>query len=435
LQRKDKSLGNDIVFGTRTLLKKISFLNNNKKENKDAIETAKKEFTENRLYPFYLLGEANQHGNRFFDFDLENKKIIYKPERGTKVEICFSNYRTYKKTLMRLQEMIDAKGISVSVMMDKNSINLSFDDEQLYGFAVDEKARREAVKKIKQQHLDEEIQTSLIKEQYKFFYDEQKSRKLKGKLAYRHLAVDMNPDYIGCVILDLIDGKVTTVAAFYYDLVKTNMKLFKTAPAEHRKHINNKRIHGISHVWKDLFKIFTYFNCGHLVIEELEIKNNDLGSKEANRKVNNMWHRELTSQLVNKYCNKLGIDKIEINPVYSSLIGNTIYNFFIDPVNAAIEIGRRGILKFTKGNFYPTIDIGTITNTMTLLNKQGDVSFLKDCESWREIYNKTKESELRYRTTIKETKIPYVVVLNVFHSGVKKIVFSSENFSSLHVNL
>ena len=88
-----------------------------------------------------------------------------------------------------------------------------------------------------------------------------------------------------------------------------------------------------------------------------------------------------------------------------------------------------------KGKFYPTIDIGTITNTMTRLNKQGDVSFLKDCESWCEIYNKTKESELRYRTTIKEVKIPYVVVLNVFHSDVKKIVFSSENFSSLHVNL
>ena len=57
----------------------------------------------------FLMGEANQTGNRFFDFDLVNQTIIYKPVKGKKIEIIFSNYKSYYNELLKLQEYIDNK--------------------------------------------------------------------------------------------------------------------------------------------------------------------------------------------------------------------------------------------------------------------------------------------------------------------------------------
>lgn len=435
LKHKETSLSKDIVFGTKTVLRKLSYLNNYKEEKVEEITKTKAEFIANRLYPLFLIGEANQNGNRFFDFDLNNKKVVYKPKRGTKINIQFGNYSTYKNLLLKLQDAIDKKEISVSVTISCDFINLTFDDELLYGYAIDEKVRKKAVKKIKKEHIDKEIQKKLIKQIYLQSFIEQKEKKLLRKNKNRYLSIDLNPYYIGCSIMDYIGDEIKIVITFYYDLSILGRKLFRTASDEHRKYISNKRVHGITHIWKDLFKTFSYYNCGHLIIEELNLGNKKLDTKEANRQTKNIWHRTLTSNLINKYCNRLGIDKIEINPCYSSLIGNTQYNFFIDPVNASIEIGRRGIGKFIRNKFYPQINADTIADTMTRLNPSGDVPYLKECNSWVEINAKIKESGLRYRTTLSDNKKPSNVVLNIIHSNIKKIVFSSENFLSLHIKL
>ena len=427
LKKEERNLSKDIVFGTKAVLQKLSYLNNYKTEKAEEIKSEKIKFSNNRLYPFFLIGEANQNGNRFFDFDLKNKKIIYKPKRGKRIEILFANYSTYKNILLKLQKMIDDRRLSISVMMTSSSINLIFDDELLHGYAVDEKSRKEAVKRIKLEHIDKNVQKKLIKETYVKFFNEQKEKKLWGKIKNRYLSIDLNPYYIGCSVLDCIGDEIKVIATFYYDLSAAGKRLPKTASEEHRRHINNKRVHGITHIWKDVFETFSYYNCGHLVIEELNLKNKILETKEANRQTKNIWHRTLTTNLINKYCNKLGIDKIEINPCYSSLIGNTQYNFFTDPVNASIEIGRRGIGKYIKDKFYPQIDVGTITDTMIRLNPSGDVPCLKDCKSWVDINTKIKESGLRYRATLFDNKNPNKMVLNLIHSNIIKIVFSPKN--------
>ena len=111
---------------------------------------------------------------------------------------------------------------------------------------------------------------------------------------------------------------------------------------------------------------------------------------------------------------------------YSNLTNN-----YIDPVNASIEIGRRGIFKYIKNNFYPKIDIGTIMDTMIRLNniKPRDVSYLKDCNNWIEMYRKIQESGLRYRATIEDGQFDYQVVNNLIHSKIKKVCFLKENKS------
>jgi hypothetical protein len=433
LNIKNELLPKDIVFGGKFNLTKLSFLNNDKIINKNEILNVKKEYEDNRLLPIFLLGEANQTANRFFKFDLKNNKIIYKPNKNTKINIEFTNYKSYKNTLLRLQDYINNKLISVSIRLSKDYIYLIFDDEILNGYSLNEVERTKEVKKIKKSHISKEVQSKLIKELYKKYYREQEDKKLKDKLSYRYLAIDTNPDFIGCSILDE-SSNVIIKHTFYYDLRElNNIKLGKSSEHKDNIHLNNKRKHGIFHVWKDIFEIFKYYNCGYLVLEDLNIKDKDLGNKTANRKVNNVWYRELSESLINKYCNKLGIIKIMVNPCYSSFIGNMMYDY-TDCVNASIEIGRRGIFKYTKDKFYPKLEVGTIMNAMSKLNELRDVSIIKDYGTWVKVYREVHKSGLRYRATLDDTSYFPNVVNNIIHSNIKKIWFSQEKCLSLNIN-
>lgn len=422
LSKKEKSLGNDIVFGSRKLLKEITHLNNKYYNSeteqerlniKQILDSKKEEFKENRILPLYIIGECGRCGNRLFDFDLPNKLIIYKPKKGVEVELRFSDYKTKKKDLLKLQEMIDSKSIAVSVFLSNDSISLSFDDTKINNFDINEKERRVEVNKVKDLGLDKETTTDLIRQVYIKYYDELKSRKLVNKIETRCMGIDLNPEHIGISVLESNqDGTFKIIHLRDFDLSNLCAKLPREATQGERTHQNNKRKHTICHVWKKIFQIFKYYKCSYLHIEDLNFKSKsrDLEVREANRKVNNVWHRELSKNLIDKYCNREGIlrHKNDVNPVYTSLIGNLSYGYF-DPVNASIEIGRRGIYCYTKGNFYPRLEVDTIMNTMSRINcvDLRDVSFIKDCKSWKEIGGAIKESGLRYRARMDES--PFIV--------------------------
>ena len=423
LNYKNKTLSKDIVFGSKKLLKRLSYLNNDKLLNKNAITETKKQYSDNRILPIFILGEANRYGNRFIKFDLLNNKITYKPQRGVKIDIEFSCYKSHKDKLIKLQSAIDNKEIAVSIMLSTDYVYLIYDDEVLNGYAINTVERTKEVKKINDIHIDKETKTQLIKDVYKKYYDIQKEKKLKDKLNYRYLAIDTNPDYIGCSIIDKVnDNDINIVHTFNYDLRELNSK-------ENHK-LNNKRIHGICHVWKDIFEVASYYNCGYIVLEELNFKGDDIGNTEGNRKTKNLWYRELSANLITKYCNKLGIIKLEINPCYTSFIGNMQYEY-IDPINASIEIGRRGIFKYNKGKFYPEFDTGTIVNAMSKLNELRDVSSIKDCESWVEMYREVRQSGLRFRATYDDTAMNHQVVFNIIHSKIRKDIFRPNNIGKM----
>lgn len=425
LNYKSNSLSKDIVFGGKSTLTRLSFLNNDKANNISEIDNLKLEYVNNRNLPLSVLGEANQKGNRFFKFDLPNNIIIYKPNKGSKIEITLCNYSNYKQILCKLQDKINYKSISVSVRLSTEYIYLIFDDEKLNNYSLELVNRFKEVNIINQTHIDKTVKSNLIKEVYKKYYKLQEKVKLGNKLSYRYLAIDTNPDYIGCSILDKCGDKHKIVHTFNYDLSKLNTLSPKDKTNNGNKiHVNNKRKHGITHIWKDIFKVFSYYRCGYLVVEDLDIKDNNLGNTVSNRKVNNLWYRELSSNLIDKYCNRLGVIKVGINPCYSSFIGN-VTNEYIDPVNASIEIGRRGMYKYNKGIFYPKFEIGTIMNAMSNLNKMRDVSIIKDCLSWVEVYRKVKETGLRYRAKLEDIDILYRVVNNLGHLLVGKVCFTN----------
>ena len=312
LSYKSKQLSKDIVFGRLTNLRKLSFLNNDKENNKEKIIEVKSLYSEGRKLPFSLLGEANQKGNRFFSFDLTNNKVTYKPNKDTKIYFELSQYKSYKLTLLKLQELINLNNIAISVRLSSKFIYLTFDEEILGGYNLDISQRTKEVKLINEKNIDKDYKSEIIKEIYSRYYDKQRNLRLNNKLYNRYLAFDTNPDSIGISIVDKVGDDIKIIYTVNYDLSKNNIKLPKNATQEERTKLNNKRKTAICHLWKDVFRLFSYYNCGYLVMEDLNFKsNNKLSTTEGNRKSKNLWYRELSSNLINKYCNLLGINKIE----------------------------------------------------------------------------------------------------------------------------
>ena len=156
-------------------------------------------------------------------------------------------------------------------------------------------------------------------------------------------------------------------------------------------------------------------------MEELNFKQKGVNesANEANRKTKNIWHRELTNNLITKYCNILGIEKIEVNPCYSSFIGN-IKHIYFDPLNAALEIARRGQNKFVKGAFYPSlgsIDFDTMYHFFGLDVQKSTPA------NWQKALALFKNSGLRYRRRLDETSFSEIKLFS------EKSCTSSYNFT------
>jgi hypothetical protein len=443
------SIKRDITFGGKETLKKISYFSNFrgktiKYKNGKEIDADKKlkelklQYHNGRVCPAHMMGEANRGGNRFFDFDFEHKKIFYKPKRGTKIEIIYSCADSYQAKLMKLQSFINGKEASVSVLLTDGSINLTFDDAILSGYALDEKARAKEVEQI-DKCLSEEERMVVIKAVYRDYYKKLKTRKHEDKLPNRGLSYDSNPCFLGFAIVDGIPGSTQgkTVYTHYYDLTEINKKLPKDATPEERAKQNDKRIHGICHIWKDIAATMYYFRCGNFFPEKIKFTQDEIrdGATEANRKNYNLWHRGLSDMLINKYCNEQGVHLEPINAAYTSTIGNLSYSY-VDCVNSAIEIARRG-LSILSGGFYPPLSQETITHAMTRLNmlnpaKSRDVALIKNCNSWVEIHRHIKKTGLRYRASLGDVclmddgpnKPVYHSSGKLKHSLIKKIIFN-----------
>jgi IS605 OrfB family transposase len=143
-----------------------------------------------------------------------------------------------------------------------------------------------------------------------------------------------------------------------------------------------------------LFGLMEHFKAHTIIIEDLEsLKPKDNGSKKANRKINNLWNRTFIKEIIERKCSQTGTILIYINPAYSSFIGNVNHNEY-DPIAASIEIARRGINKYSKGGFYPEIDLTVFAN-----DKMYDE--IKECESWKDIFHLFVTSKKSYRRKLK----------------------------------
>ena len=427
IAKLSSGIGRESTFGGRYLQKCITRECNKKTRDSEKINRLKKEFNDNRILPFMIVGEANQKGNRFFDLcSLSEKVITYKPSRGIKIRIDVNIPKGWEKDLSKLSDMSKNKEIAVTVRLSDKYIHLTYDEEHLSGYSVDEVSRRASVKEIKLMHHPKEIESGLIKKVYNEFYDRQRECKIRGKLKNRCMAIDMNPTCVGFSITEF--GANDTLKIIHKGLIDLSgicKKSGRKTSDDYSKYLCNKRRYEVTVIVKKLFKIALQYKCSSFVIEDLSIEG-DLG-REANRKVWNVWNRELFVNCITRRCNENGIELIKVNPCYSSFIGNIQYAF-ADACNASIEIGRRGLMKYEVGGFYPHI---TEEDIHTLEAKFGDVVDCSTDADWVNIYKSLKSSfdneefSHRLRAGLDEVKTSYEVFsMNSSKSKVKIIIFN-----------
>ena len=266
--------------------------------------------------------------------------------------------------------------ISITVRVSSHHIYITFDEEILNGYAVDVRARKKEYAEIRELNLPDEELKDAIKQVTLKYYAEQRQRMLVDKIPNRVFAIDLNPKYIGWAILDPDgNGGYIVIASGIYDLSYLSKKLGKKSSSVAQKKQNNKRKTEIQKLIVKMFRKIKHYKCSVFACEDLDFKTKDKVmfelSREARRQANNVWHRTLIMNGVTKYCHERGVELRKVNPYLSSFIGN-IQHELVDPANAAVEIGRRGLYKYVKGSsILPPMSSRDLETLASVYSKMG----------------------------------------------------------------
>lgn len=337
-KHKDKK----IIFGGKRLL--INYL-------KKLI--TKEEYSSKKLIPLNIQGEASNKGNRLFNFDLVNSKITLKLSKKNHQEIVF--YKPNKnqfRELSKIQELVENKQLALTVSLNNDYIWLTFDE-------------------------------SLLNIQEKF----------KNLKSNRVLGIDLNPNYIGLSVLEFNkNDEFKVLHKQVYDLNNLNITSKKSSSDSKSKYLTNKRKFELIEVCYQINSLINTWKCSKLCIEDLNIKSSNKGSgKIFNRLCNNVWNRNLVVNKLKMLSTIFRYELIEVNPAYSSFIGNLLYGSESTPdmIASSIEIARRGYKKYSKGWFYPIFNVDN-------LNEQWKQT-LSGIENWKSAFEEIKKSKLKYR--------------------------------------
>ena len=312
----------------------------------------KEEFKISKSRGFTSEGECSQKGNRYFKFGIEHNSIIYK--RNKKEHISFSLPSLKKKVkeeLLKIQILMEEKKIPVTIKLKNGFIFITFDESIVH-----------------------------------------QTLKLKDLKSNRIMGIDLNPNYIGFSVLEFKeDDSFEVIKKGVFDVTLLNKDFKKNKKRYELRKLNHK-----------LIKICKHYKVSKICIEELNISSSDKGQgKTFNRLCNNQWNREVTISNLKVLTSTYGIELIEVNPIYSSFVGNIEHGDKKTPdmVASSIEIGRRGFKKFSKGWFYPTLNLEKVKNKFN----QWKEEIYSDVKSWKELFLKVKKSGMRYRFQLNES--------------------------------
>lgn len=317
----------------------------------------KARFKYRRMFPVGLQGEKRRNGNRLFSFDLDNQRLIYKPNKERRVEIRFLPMKKkISNELSLVQELAEHNKITVSVKMSDKYVWLTYDE------------------------------TLIMDESYK---------KLQSR---RVLGIDMNPNYIGLSVIEFDkNDEFNVLHKRVFDLSKLTISSGKASTDSVSKYLTNKLKHETIAIAHDISKLANVWKCKTVAIEDLSIKPNDRKKgKTLNRLCNNKWERRLFVNKLKMLANLHKYELVEVNPAYSSIVGNFAYGSESTPdmVAASIEIARRAYKKFDKGWFYPRFNIQ--------FRDERWKQTLGPVDDWKELFRKIKETGLKYRFLLRD---------------------------------
>ena len=353
------------------------------------------ELKEYRLSKLFIIGEANQHGNRMVKINENLNSFIFKPDKKTNIKLeivgLYKKYRKYLKQLLYLQ---NNKLISISYQLDDEYIYLTFDE-------------------------------SLI-------HKEQKYKSIKNRV----FGIDINPNYIGWSIVDWLSSnefKVIKSGVISIKDINDFDNSLKNASndSKERKYINNKRTHEVYEISKLLVNIAKYYKCELFGLEELKIKNSDKkkGSK-YNKLVNNQWNRNKLVNNILKRCRLNSIKGLEVKANYNSFVGNFLFRSLNlpDMILASIEIGRR---TYEFNSQYITKDKEQRKNIVIPDVNDFNDRYIKSLEEFNipgeikdlvEVYEYLKNSKSRYRVSLEDLNLPMFSRCFSNKSKIKKLL-------------
>ena len=268
----------------------------------------KEQWKQCRLLPLYYEGHAKsygeQGGNYRFELDIENDRVLFYPKRNT----CFalklklgrkSNYRELLQILeFRCTSLRDTP---FTVSLTESHIGISWEER------------------------DEPLKFNLN--------------------PARVLSLDLNPSRIGISVLEKRGEDCHVLHWAVYEYGELTKRTGKASDHPETVHRNNKRRFELSQIAKEIQKVAVHYRCGTVASERLNIANQDHGKgKSFNRAVNNQWTRRGFIVPLLRRLECVGIKHAEVNPAYSSKIGNKLWGWgkqIPDQACAAAEIGRR----------------------------------------------------------------------------------------------
>ena len=318
-----------VIFGSRKLFYTLKY---KKTENKT-------EWNQKRNPSIYLRGSScDPGGNRKASFDLINNKIIFKPQRGLTYEIDLKNDRRLKN-LRLLQDLCEDKKACFSLEILRNDIVVIFDEAVL------------------------------------------KSASTLKPIRNRILSFDMNPNYIGLVVMD----NQTIRHKEIIDLTELNKISNK-----------NKKLHETCEINSRIISLAKHHRVELIAFEDLNMNTKDHGKgKKYNKSVNNSWNRSRLVQNLVKKCNINGIKYKEISAFYSSFVGCLTQPEEYDSIAAAMELSRRARQFHTNQSVtnFPEVNLKAITTRWKEM-----LGFEIDAFSWKNLYDWFKKrTKLSYR--------------------------------------
>lgn len=313
---------------------------------------SKEDFFENRMLAIYSQGETKRKGNRKFALDISNNKIIFKFSQKKHIDLLLPKlHKNYLYELLYLEEQSKQCLSNFNVELKLDKICITFDETKIYF----------------------------------------NSYEGKGNIV---AGIDMNPNYIGFSISKRVGDKRKVLLQEQYNLSYFTKNLHKASDDKASKHQNNKQIFELKEVAKDIINKCKHFKVGKFGIEDLNFKQTNYGKRKTfNRLTKNKWKREAIVSALKKHCLLNKIDFIEVNPIYSSFIGNLL-NKTSDPIASSLEIARRAIFKYIKGKFYPEL----IKNEDLFNHWKESTSLIY--KSWKELFDILKTSGVKYRRSL-----------------------------------
>jgi hypothetical protein len=193
-----------------------------------------------------------------------------------------------------------------------------------------------------------------------------------------------------------------------------NSKL--ASDSKRSKYLQQKLSHETLQISKAIEDLVRYWKVKFVFVEDLCFKPGTAGlGKKFNRLTKNLWKREKFLGNLEKRIGNLGGKLFKVNPAYSSFIGNLCHDYS-DPVNASLEIARRGweVILLKNKKFYPDL-------TVESLKDQWKEYLSEEVRDWKELFTKIKDSKMKYRVSLADLRVK---VFSLFHRKSRVLVYS-----------